>query len=59
MGRLVQLKQLLLGEERDGTYECLACQARFERRYQVCPECEGYDIRRSEWTDGRPREKSV
>lgn len=59
MEGLGQLKQLLLGEKQEGAYECLACHARFEYQYQVCPECEGYDIRRTEWVDERPCRKRV
>jgi hypothetical protein len=52
VGTLVRLKRLLTGDESSkGRYECLDCRATFERRQQVCPECEGYDIRSTEWLD--------
>lgn len=48
---LWRLKRLLTAQE--GSYECLTCGATFEQRRQVCPECDGYDIRRVEWLDSR------
>jgi rRNA maturation endonuclease Nob1 len=56
---LLRIKRLLT-RSGDGQYVCLACRARFDRQYQVCPECGGYDIRRTEWLDAdetRPPEK--
>jgi rRNA maturation endonuclease Nob1 len=58
MSTFARIRQLLTSEG-DGRYECLACHTRFDRQYQVCPSCGGYDIRRVEWLEGdeRPPEK--
>jgi len=53
MGTLLWLKQFLTGGTGEARYACLSCRARFERQHQVCPECGGYDIRRTEWIDKR------
>jgi rRNA maturation endonuclease Nob1 len=59
MSTFTRIKRLLTVD--GGGYECLACNARFDRQYQVCPECGGYDIRRVEWLDAedRPPEERV
>lgn len=57
MGRLGAIRQLLGGRDTDASYECLACNARFDRQYQVCPECNGYDIRHVEWLDAPSSEE--
>jgi len=58
MSTLARLKQLLTSDG-DGGYQCLACHARLDHQYQVCPECGGYDIRRIEWIEAEetPPEK--
>jgi hypothetical protein len=53
MGRLGDIRKLLGGRDTDAAYECLACNSRFDRQYQVCPECNGYDISHTEWLDGQ------
>ena len=58
MSRLGAIRQLLAGRDTEATYECLACNTRFDRQYQVCPECGGYDIRHVEWLDNRSDERS-
>jgi len=30
-------------------YECHSCGTRFEVQRQVCPECEGFHIDRTDW----------
>ena len=30
-------------------YVCRNCEAGFDERWQVCPECGGYSVRRREW----------
>ena len=30
-------------------YVCRGCGAGFDERWQVCPECGGYSVRRREW----------
>jgi rRNA maturation endonuclease Nob1 len=53
VGPFVRLKQFLTGGVggRETSYRCLTCQATFDRQPQVCPECGGFDVRRSEWID--------
>lgn len=51
-GRMVfeRLKQLTHTTDAGRTdYECKGCEARFEMRRQVCPECGGYRIERVDW----------
>lgn len=58
MSTFARIKRLLTVDS-DG-YECLACNARFDRQHQVCPECGGYDIRSVEWLEGdSPPEERV
>ena len=62
MGTLLRLKEYLSRDpDEDRQYECLSCQATFERQPQVCPDCGGYDIRSTEWLEhgGRPSEERV
>ncbi|PSP82485.1 hypothetical protein BRC83_09300 [Halobacteriales archaeon QS_1_68_17] len=40
------------GGDHEPGYECLDCGARFDRQQQVCRECGGYDIQRTEWVEG-------
>lgn len=57
MSRLGTIRQLLTGPD-ETPYRCLACQTHFEQQYQVCPECDGYDIRHTEWlNEGPPEER--
>lgn len=53
MGALGRLKQLFTESpgEGSGTYVCMSCGARWHCQPQVCPTCDGYDIRRVEWLD--------
>jgi rRNA maturation endonuclease Nob1 len=53
MGTLFRLKQYLTGTDgrTEGRYVCLSCYASFEVLHQVCPVCDGYDIRRTEWVE--------
>ncbi|WP_199694022.1 hypothetical protein [Halococcus sp. IIIV-5B] len=30
-------------------YVCRNCETGFDERWQVCPECGGYSVRRREW----------
>lgn len=32
-------------------YACQCCGCRFAVQYQVCPECGGYSIERSDWSE--------
>jgi len=54
-GRWARFKRLLTSETADTPYQCQNCRAGLERQYQVCPECGGYDIRRSEWVEAVDR----
>ena len=36
-----------LGEESTTAFECRTCGTGFERNRQQCPECDGFDIRRT------------
>jgi rRNA maturation endonuclease Nob1 len=51
MGYIDRLKHRIRGTEREEPteYVCENCNAGFEQRRQVCPECGGYSIRRREW----------
>lgn len=51
MSRWARFKRLLTSETVDTPYQCQSCRTGLERQYQVCPECGGYDIRRSEWVE--------
>lgn len=59
MSYLDRLRHRVTGTTRKDApeYECSGCGAGFERRRQVCPECDGYSIRRREWTPLEPIER--
>ncbi|WP_169302411.1 hypothetical protein [Halorientalis salina] len=47
---LDRIKQLTKTTENGGIdYECQECEAGYEMRRQVCPECGGYRIERADW----------
>jgi rRNA maturation endonuclease Nob1 len=39
-------------EDERHPYECTNCGARFALQRQVCPECGGYSLDRTEWCSG-------
>jgi len=51
MGILSKVRTRLSGHDTnpEPTYTCQGCGATFESRRQVCPQCGGYTIERSDW----------
>lgn len=52
MSTLTRIRAAITGPDRDEPlpYECVTCDARFERRRQVCPACGGYTFDRVDWS---------
>ena len=51
MSTLTQLRAVFTSNDQEDSYpyECLGCEACFIAQRQVCPECGGYSIERTDW----------
>ena len=51
MGTIRILRRFVTRGRADGEYVCQSCLTEFSQQCQVCPDCGGFDIRRSEWLE--------
>jgi rRNA maturation endonuclease Nob1 len=51
MSTLTRLRMVFTsgGQEESHPYMCLGCGVHFKVQRQVCPECDGYSIERTDW----------
>jgi rRNA maturation endonuclease Nob1 len=54
MSVLTRLRTVFTSSEKEEShaYACLGCEACFRVQRQVCPECGGYSIERTDWVLG-------